>query len=73
MIFNGLWMVYRIWIGLAFLGLESRSLLIQRCKNYAPFLNLFVQGVVLPDEGRFCPTNEKRGVIWSGRRCNFFA
>lgn len=61
MIFNGLWMVYRIWIGLAFLGLESRSLLIQRCKNYAPFLNLFVQGVVLPDEGRFCTTNEKRG------------
>jgi hypothetical protein len=42
-----------------FSGFGSRSLLIQRCKNYAPFLNFFVQGAVLPDERRFCPTNEK--------------
>ena len=57
MLFNGLWTVYRIWIGLAFSGFGSRSLLIQRCKNYAAFPHFFVQGAVLPDEGRFYPTN----------------
>jgi hypothetical protein len=61
MIFNGLWTVYRIWIGLAFSGFGSRSLLIQRCKNYAALRHFFVQRAVLPDEGRFYPTNEKRG------------
>jgi hypothetical protein len=57
MIFNGLWTVYWIWIGLAFSGFGSRSLLIQRCKNYAPFQHFFVQGADLPDERHFCPTN----------------
>jgi hypothetical protein len=61
MIFNGLWMAYWIWIGLAFSGFGSRSLLIQRCKNYAALQYFFVQGAVLPDERRFYPTNEKRG------------
>jgi hypothetical protein len=49
------------WIGLAFSGFGSRSLLIQRCKNYAPFRHFFVQGAVLPDERHFCPTNGRRG------------
>jgi hypothetical protein len=49
-----------IWIGLAFSGFGSRSLLIQRCKNYAPFRHFFVQGAFLPDERHFCPTNGKR-------------
>lgn len=54
-----------VWL---FLDLDIRSLLIQRCKNYAAFRNYFVQGAVLPDEGRFYPTNG----IWAradrGRR-----
>jgi hypothetical protein len=69
MIFNGLWTVYRIWIGLAFSGFGSRSLLIQRCKNYAAFPHFFVQGAVLPDEGRFYPTNGIRaGAKGRGRK-----
>ena len=45
-----------VWL---FLDLDIRSLLIQRCKNYAAFRNYFVQGTDLPDEGRIYPTNGK--------------